>query len=288
MPGGVEAQRGEDGTVGAGTQMAFQQAARSFLRWLSWPLRNYVQSQLYPVREATAATVAGTNKINAEINSINANLAAMNGEIGRLWNRVEFIRKELFFELRYGRRQPKEPAALEPRIISPAKLAAARAEGLKLNLGCGHVPLEGYINIDQRELPGVDVVAQAGNLPFETHSTSEMFSAHVLEHFPEQHLRRLLPYWRSLLKPRGMFRAIVPDGQAMLEGIADGSYPFEHFREVLFGAQEYEGDFHFNLFTPESLSKMLDEAGFEQITVPVKGRKNDICFEFEIVAVSRL
>ena len=38
--------------------------------------------------------------------------------------------------------------------------------------------------------------------------------------------------------------------------------PFEDFREVLYGAQEYEGDAHFTGFTPDSFCELLREAGF--------------------------
>ncbi|HDR9474543.1 hypothetical protein FEP08_05670 [Burkholderia multivorans] len=71
----------------------------------------------------------------------------------------------------------------------------------------------------------------------------------------------------------------------MLRGIAAGSYSFDDFREVLFGSQDYNGDFHFNLLTPESLSKLVEEAGFGQVEVPVRGRRNGQCFEFELSAV---
>lgn len=169
-----------------------------------------------------------------------------------------------------------------PCILAPEKIDKARATGVRLNLGCGHTPLDGYVNVDQRELPGVDIVADVGNLPFEEGSLSEIHSAHLLEHLPQERLRRLLPYWRSLLGPNGAFRAVVPDGEAMLGGIAAGNFSFESFREVLFGAQECKGDFHFNLFTPDSLSKLLIASGFTKVAVPVKGRRNGICFEFEI------
>ena len=206
-------------------------------------------------------------------------------DIVQLWARLEFVRKEIMYEMKFSRTSSAtNQVQTESRIVSVEKVAAARASGLRLNLGCGHVPREDYLNVDQRDLPGVDIIAEAGRLPFEEGSVAEIFSAHMLEHFPQERLRRLLPYWRSLLAPNGVFRAIVPDGQAMLDGIAAGTYPFEEFRMVLFGAQEYEGDFHFNLLTPDSLKSLLEEANFKSIAVPVRGRKNDICFEFEINA----
>src|SRR6185295_12443783 len=160
-----------------------------------------------------------------------------------------------------------------------------RESGLRLNLGCGHIPLPGYVNVDQRALPHVDIVAEAGDVPIETGKVQEIFSAHLLEHFPQEELRRrLLPYWHSLLEPGGTFHAVVPDGEAMFAGLAVGTYPFEDFREVLFGGQDYEGDFHYNLFTPKSLSSLLAETGFSKVRVVERGRRNGKCFQFEILA----
>ncbi len=172
------------------------------------------------------------------------------------------------------------------RVIATEKLEAMRAspEGIRLNLVCGHVPLEGYLNVDMRDLPGVDVVAAVDDLPFSPNTVAEVSSAHLLEHFPEEMLRRnLLPYWHSILRPGGRFRAVVPDGQEMLSKVASGEMSFADFREVLFGAQDYEGDFHYDMFTPASLTALLEEAGFRDVAVPVAGRRNGKCYEFEIV-----
>ena len=84
--------------------------------------------------------------------------------------------------------------------------------------------------------------------------------------------------------PGGRLVAIVPDGQAMLEGWSAGTYTFDDFREVLFGAQDYVGDYHFNLLTPDSLKELLVSQGFTNVRVVERGRRNGQCFEFEIEA----
>lgn len=207
--------------------------------------------------------------------------------VGEAFDRLEFIRREILFEMRY--KQPSKDEQHSPvstRILTPDKIASLSDRGVRLNLGCGHLPIEGYINVDMRELPGVDVVAEVGSLPFEKQSVNEVFSAHLLEHFPQEELiRRLLPYWYALLVPGGEFHAIAPDGEAMLAGVAAGTYPFEDFREVLFGAQDYEGDFHYNLLTPSSLGELLEGVGFRDVNVRARGRRNGKCFEFELCAV---
>lgn len=230
--------------------------------------------------------------------------AVLESRIADTAARIEFVRREILFELKYGPPPASSsaasspapspapgptpgplPAQIQPRILSAEKVAAMRERGLRVNLGCGHIPLDGYINVDMRALPGVDIVAEAGNLPFEPASLTELRSAHLLEHFPQEELRRrLLPYWHSLLAPGGSFVAVVPDGEAMVSHLAAGTYAFEQFREVLFGAQDYAGDFHYNLFEPASLHALLEEAGFTGVELPVRARRNGACYELEIRA----
>jgi len=55
-------------------------------------------------------------------------------------------------------------------------------------------------------------------------------------------------------------------------------------REVLYGGQEYEGDFHFNMYTTDSLGELLTAAGLVDVEVEAEGRRNGSCLEFQIVA----
>lgn len=202
-----------------------------------------------------------------------------------LAKRIEFVRREIMFEFRHGRGDLTAAAlTTSTQIVNPSKLAAQRGF-LRLNLGCGHISLDQYINVDRRELPGVDIVAEIDNLPFNSGEISEIRSAHLIEHFPQEELRRsLLPYWKSLLKPGGTFLAIVPDAEAMILATNQGDYSFADFREVFFGAQDYDGDYHYNMFTPESLRDLLIESGFESVVIIEQGRRNGACFEFQITA----
>jgi SAM-dependent methyltransferase len=72
---------------------------------------------------------------------------------------------------------------------------------LRLNLGAGSRPLEGYVNVDVRERAGIDVVADVAALPFADASASEVQASSLLEHFRD-------PY--SVLDE--MHRVLVPDG----------------------------------------------------------------------------
>jgi hypothetical protein len=222
--------------------------------------------------------------VQAELAQLRAQIDAM-GE--RLTERFEFVRRELFLELRTvlgAGAQGGAAGAVQPRIVDAARVEAMRAGGLRLNVGCGHKPDPARINVDMRELPGVDVIAAADALPFAAGELQEIFSSHVLEHFPQDTLQRsLLPGWVALLRPGGELRAVVPDAQAMLAAHAAGTLDFETLRLVTFGGQEYAGDFHHTMFTPETLQALFEGAGLEQVRVEARGRPNGACLECQVV-----
>ncbi len=236
------------------------------------------------------SSAGGTQRrLQRQLDERAASLEQHATSIEELWQRVEFVRREVLYELRYSdAERAAAPAgdAPEPHVVDPERVAAVTADaGLRLNLGCGHLPMGDYVNVDMRELPGVDVVAPIDQLPFGDGTVEEIHSAHVLEHFPQEDLeRRLLPYWRDKLRPGGVFRATVPDGVSMLDGHARGEIPFEDLRSVLYGGQEYEGDFHFTMFGAATLSALLEQAVFTDIEVEAEGRPNDICLELQIAA----
>ena len=86
-----------------------------------------------------------------------------------------------------------------------------------LNLGCGRDIREGWINLDAKWLPGVDVVAdldQCRNapLPFPDNSIDEFLASHVIEH-----LRDALSFMQELhriAKPGAVAVFRVPYGSS--------------------------------------------------------------------------
>jgi predicted SAM-dependent methyltransferase len=203
-----------------------------------------------------------------------------------LWQRLEFVRRETLFEVQYssGKAAGRDRTQAVSRVLNPRKLALM-GEGLKVNVGCGHRPMDGYINVDRRELLDIDVVSDADNLPFGRASVEEIFSSHLIEHFPREELvRTVLPHWFGVLRKGGTLRAVVPDFETMATRYIAGDYPFEKFRTVIFGAQDYDGDFHYDAFSREDLARLLEEAGFKDVSFPVVGRPNGDCFEMEVTA----
>jgi len=58
---------------------------------------------------------------------------------------------------------------------------------VKLNLGCGRTPKEGYVNVDRRALPGVDVVHDltVTPWPWEDGSVEEVVSYGCVQQLPD-------------------------------------------------------------------------------------------------------
>jgi len=191
-------------------------------------------------------------------------------------DQAEMSRSEFAYQLARGQQS-------ESKVIAPEKLADG-AE-LRLNLGCGTFPKEGYLNIDQRELEGVDVVADLRQLPFEPGSVQEIFNSHVIEHFTEYELRtHILPYWHSLLKPGGRLTIVCPDAESMIRDYAAGELPWEDLRKVTYGAQDYDGDYHYNMYQASNLQTYLEAAGFDSVELIERARVNGICYEMELSA----
>jgi len=176
----------------------------------------------------------------------------------------------------------------EPRIVDQERyrvLLESMNGAVKINVGCGEKPLPDYINIDIRDIPGVDVVADARRLPFDDGSLAEVASFHLVEHFRKHHLKTVvLPYWRRLLARDGCLRIVCPNWEAMLERLNDGRMSLAEFSLVTFGAQDYEGDDHFAMYTPDTLTEVLQQAGFSRVEVIEHERMNGICPEMEIIA----
>lgn len=222
------------------------------------------------------------SQLERQISEMTALLGGLPGAIAEVRHAValegEIIRSELGYQIR------SQNLDTQPKIMNAQKLHAHQ-DHLRLNLGCGPLTLPDYINVDQRELPGVDVVAGLEALPFEPGSVWEIYNAHVIEHFSDYDARHhILPYWFQLLKDGGKMVIICPDLKSMMVDYLKGELPWENLRKVTYGGQDYSGNYHYNMFTPDSLCELLIEVGFKQASVIETGRVNGLCYEMEIHA----
>lgn len=141
---------------------------------------------------------------------------------------------------------------------------------MKLNLGCGEDIKEGYLNIDIRLLPGVDLVWDVSNLPDNITEVEEINAYDILEHFPFARTREILLHWISRLKPGGKIIVRVPDLQKILTKLVENKLPDFEAQRLVFGGQEYIGNFHFAGFTQGMLEGYLLGCGCSEVIQVVR------------------
>jgi SAM-dependent methyltransferase len=80
----------------------------------------------------------------------------------------------------------------------------------RLNIGCGHEPRSGWVNLDVAPLPGVDVVHDLDRIPwpFADGSFTEIEMINVLEHLPDTMVAMAELY--RILSPGGRVTIRVP------------------------------------------------------------------------------
>lgn len=136
---------------------------------------------------------------------------------------------------------------------------------MKLNLGSGNRPLEGYIGVDLD--PKADIVCDLRKLEFaEDNSAEEIIAIHVIEHFYKWEIQPLLMEWRRVLKPGGKIILECPDikkaAHMFLMGASDqmGMWAF-------YGNPNLKNEFHCHHWgwTPDTLGQELQGAGFRNI-----------------------
>lgn len=191
------------------------------------------------------------------------------------------FRKELLVEMNKNANLAGGIDEVDQKIINQQKVENLNPR--KLNVGCGLDIRDDYLNIDARELNGVDIVAEAADLPLDTGSVDEILASHLLEHFTEVKVEQILTHWFKLLKSGGKIVAILPDIQSMMDQYQRGEITWDELRRIVFGDQDYVGDFHYNMYSVESFEslvrKVLEKA---EVKLVQKGRKNGDCLEFEI------
>jgi hypothetical protein len=167
---------------------------------------------------------------------------------------------------------------IETQIVNKDRVTKLK----KLNLGSGSHIMEDHINVDHRAIKGVDLVADIRHLPFKENTIEEILLSHVFEHFTELQSKEMIRYWFSLLEPGGMIKIIVPDIASMALGFGRGDVSWDRLRKVVLGGQDYNSDYHFNMFSEEYLGGFLSSSVNEaKVEIVAVGRANGEALELE-------
>jgi predicted SAM-dependent methyltransferase len=152
---------------------------------------------------------------------------------------------------------------------------------LKLNVGCGTHILKGYINIDKVRTHPHMLVADIRELMnpsspdthFDSNTVDVILARHVIEHFYEDEIKRILEMFCRMLKPEtGKLIIETVDFRKIIVGWQTGRMTKELLNHFLFGFYVYEGTrerepymMHKYVFDHELLRTFLEDAGFDRI-----------------------
>ena len=140
---------------------------------------------------------------------------------------------------------------------------------MKLNLGCGGVLEEGFINVDIRPLVGVDVVADVRSLPFKNGSVDMIEALDIYEHIAHHESQKLLVHWVSVLKPGGLLYIRGPCINRIiqyflvedLDNSNNNLSKIERLIDNIFGSQDYLENLHRTTIHPDLMYYYLRQAG---------------------------
>lgn len=157
---------------------------------------------------------------------------------------------------------------------------------LLVNIGPGPYGKSGWVNVDIFKAEGIDCVYDCRkHLPFPDNAVRALFCEHVFEHidYTEEAPHFLAECYR-VLQPGGVVRIIVPDAETYLRAYCESGW--ERIAEVRqLGEDRYDphhgghyrtkmelinvlfrqGFEHKFLYDYETLSLLLEDAGFSQV-----------------------
>lgn len=137
---------------------------------------------------------------------------------------------------------------------------------LKLNIGCGDSKIDGYINIDAERKCKPDIVLDITEeqLPHKANTVDEILFFHCIEHIRKLlHRKILLEFYRVLKNDSKLYITYPNFWECAQRWHANSSGRREFWEATLFGRQLYSGDYHVCAMSPEYLTALLYECGFE-------------------------
>ena len=169
------------------------------------------------------------------------------------------------------------------RIITDASI-----QKKKIEIGCGNTPQPGYIHLDIRKLPQVDIVCdfECDKLPFRDGEVEEIINNHVIEHISWRNLPFVINEWHRVLCSGGRIFLRTPDLEFICktylakkttpEWPGDENYIKENLsKEItpawwanikLFAGQDYPSNFHKLCFDFQMIKDLFERNGFTNVT----------------------
>ena len=147
---------------------------------------------------------------------------------------------------------------------------------MKLEIGCGERPTEGYIHNDINAFAGVEIVGNPWEIDLEEASLTEVLALGVVEHLTYSQVSETFNNIYRMLKSGGEFVFDVPDIPIwcgyVVDHFAGKEIPFEidHVFATLYGWQRWPGDEHKSGWYEVKLLNCLGAAGFKIVKTGVE------------------
>lgn len=145
-------------------------------------------------------------------------------------------------------------------------MKANKDGGIRIDIGVGDAPAVGYLHVDIQQKYHVDIIADCRNLPFETNTLAEVRNAHLIEHFTRMEVDKLLDEWIRVLKKDGLLRIICPDFKQICSKFIKGEIDTERALLWTYGGQIDQYDYHYWMYTPETLCALFNKHGLTGVT----------------------
>lgn len=167
---------------------------------------------------------------------------------------------------------------------------------MKLELGCGDRPTEGYLHQDISMVNGtqLDFVCQPSNIPLEEECLDEVIALGVMEHMTEAVFTVTINHMLKLLQNNGTFLFDVPDMKYWFGYMnyitgkdSRGKSPFdeEHVTNTILGWRRFPGDEHKSFWWIEKLTKFFQDLQAKYHEFPGIYKQN---FFFEIAENAKI
>lgn len=130
---------------------------------------------------------------------------------------------------------------------------------MKLNLGSGDYPLDGWTNVDQHR--PADVNGDIRELDFT--DVEEIRMDHLLEHLPWTETHHVLARVYGWMRPGATLTIEVPDMKRIMRDAP--KMDALGWLTYVYGNQDHPGEFHMAGFTEDSLRATLQSAGFSRV-----------------------
>jgi len=144
---------------------------------------------------------------------------------------------------------------------------------LTLNVGCGGRTFDEYpagykcINYDERSnLSKVDEIGDVRDLSrFPNEHFDYIIASDIIEHFPISETVNIITEWRRVLKVKGIIEFRMPNLRAICKKYIDKKHEAKLISWLLYGGQDYPGNFHYVGFDREFFKSIIEPLGLIEI-----------------------